>query len=134
MNADKKIEAKRQYALDANQRLIDFLNSHNLASWSHHFQVIIDALESRDFNQAISLNKSIPEINMGAFGNFHIQPEDGEEEGQAHSKFVFLAGVQSKSIGNIRVYLEYELDHDLQNLDFGSLSDESKKELLKKLR
>ncbi|MDA3873798.1 MAG: hypothetical protein PF795_07540 [Kiritimatiellae bacterium] len=83
---------------------------------------------------AVSLEKSIPRINMGGFGDFYLTGEEGETDADTQSKFVFLAGAQRKSITNIRVYKEYGLDHGLVDTNFDELNRESNMQMVRKLR
>ena len=133
MNKDR-LEAKKLNAIQVHEKLVHFLIAHGQPKWSPSFKAIIDALKADDLDMAVALDKEIPRVNMGSFGDFYLTGEKGETDAEAQAKFVFLAGAQHKSITNIRVYKEYGLDHGLVDPDFDSLNRESRIEMLKKLR
>ena len=134
MTCDKQLESKRENVIKAHILLIQFLDSHGFSSWSERFRDVVNALDTCDLENAITLEKAIPRAGMGSFGDISIDPITGEEEWEAWSKFVFFTAAQHKSISNIRAYLEYNLDNELLDLDYDGKSIEAKKEALKQLR
>ena len=131
---DKRLEEKRCNAIAVHEDLVRFLNDHGLSRWPQYFVEIIEALKAAAFDKAISLDKAIPRANMGSFGDFNIKGVNEETDRDALAKFLFLSGAQRKTITNIRVYREYELDHALVVTDFDTVDEESKAKLFQELR
>ena len=71
---------------------------------------------------------------MGSFGDFYVKGSGNESDELAQAKFIFYSGAQAKTINNIRVYLEYGFERPIVELDFSSLDEDAKKELLNKFR
>jgi hypothetical protein len=131
---DRRLEEKKGNAIAVHEDLVRFLYDHGLSRWPQYFVEIIQALKAAEFDEAISLDKAIPRSNMGSFGDFNVKGVDEETDGDALAKFLFLSGAQRKSITNIRVYREYELDHALVTTDFDAVDEEAKVKLFQELR
>jgi hypothetical protein len=131
---DKRLEQKRINSIEVHEDLVRFLDGHDLSKWSMYFVEIVAALTAHELDEAISREKAIPRSNIGSFGVFNIKGVNEETDRNALAKFLFLSEAQHKSIANIRVYREYDLDHDLVSTDFSAVDEETKQKLFQELR
>lgn len=110
---DVLLQSKRDNAIVILEQLIAFLDAHDLGGWSPRLREIIDALHCNKDRAAIAIEKAIPRANMGSFGDFYINGIDDESDGDAEQRFLKLNGAAGKSIANIRLYLDYEMNRPL---------------------
>lgn len=110
------LDEKVDNAISATAALIKFLEHRQEFGWADRFYPILHALKSYELDQAIRLYKSIPMPNMGGFLDLVISEQNGHNVKDYEKDNKLLGechGAVSKSIGNIRVYIQYELDHPL---------------------
>lgn len=113
------LEEKSENAFEALTQLIAHLERCNEYTWAGRFYPVKEAIESFEFEKAIRLYKLIPMPNMGGFLDLVLCKENGhnvQSYAEANELLGKLQGAVSKSIGNLRVYIEYQIDHELLNV------------------
>jgi len=121
-------------AIDIHTCVIAFLRSHQLDRWVDGFQQILTALDESKLNQAIDLNKTIPRGGMGSLSDIFMEPKSGEDANKLQSSLMYLIGSQGRSIDRIRVFMTYNLDHPLIDLDLDNLDAATRVKLLQQLQ
>jgi len=58
------------------EKLVRFLDGHGQSKWTPRFAEILVALKVDNFDLAVSLDKSIPRVNMGSFGDFPLKGDE----------------------------------------------------------
>lgn len=110
------LQEKKENAIDAVGQLIALFERCHVVGWAATFIPIKDALDDLDFHKAIYLYSCVPMPNMGGFVDLVLSEQNGhvirnyEEDNALLEK---LRGVVSKTISNLRLYLNYEIDRPL---------------------
>lgn len=110
------LEEKSANAIEALTQLIAHLEQCNEYGWASRFYPIREAVENLEYDKAIRLFKLIPMPSMGGFLDLILCKENGHDVQnytEANELLGKLRGAVSKSIGNLRVYIEYQIDHEL---------------------
>jgi len=105
---------KVENASQAVRALIALLERCRENSWAAHFYPIADALEACEIDKAIALFELIPMPNMGGFLDLVLSEQNGHEVRDYEQDNNLLNACRSsvsKTIGNLRVFVEYELDY-----------------------
>ena len=117
------LEEKNKNAVEAVNQLIALLERCKELGWASVFHPIKDALEAFENERAIRLYGNIPMPNMGGFLDLILCKENGhtirdyDDDNKLLDK---LNGVLSKTISNIRIYINYEKDRPLVKVPNGN--------------
>lgn len=95
---NKKImEARR-----ATSELVDFMNANDLQGWAKKFSELEAFLETGDTESAINFRKNLNYAHgPGSLSDLYVDDQ---------KSFDRLLGLVEKGIGNIRMYIEYDVD------------------------
>jgi hypothetical protein len=110
------LDQKTQNAIDASQALIDLLVRCGELHWPARIHRIRDALQDYELDRAVSVYESLPMGGMGGLLDLYLCKENGHtiRDVAADNKTLGAAiGALGKSIGNLRVYMQYEIDNPL---------------------
>ena len=113
------LDAKRQNAIAAARALITLLERCRVQGWPSYIYPILDALNEYELDRAIHLYKVIPMPNMGGFLDLVLSEQNGHsvrDYDRDNELLEETRGALGKSIGNLRVFMEYELDHPLVHI------------------
>ncbi|MBJ6802675.1 hypothetical protein [Geomonas propionica] len=116
------LQAKKENAIDAVSQLIALLERCREYGWASKFIPIKDALVDLDFDKAIHLYSRIPMPNMGGFLDLILSERNGHlvrSYDEDNALLEMLRGVVSQAIGNLRLYLSYEIDRPLVKVPRG---------------
>ena len=116
------LEQKTENAIDAVNQLIVLLERCREYNWASKFYPIKDALDALDYDKAIELFSRIPMPNMGGFLDLIISDINGHrvrDYEQDNELLNQLRGSVSETIGNLRAYLNYEIDKQLVSVPKG---------------
>lgn len=116
------LEEKHNNAIEAINQLIALLERCKEYGWVSEFYPIKDALEDMDYDKAIDLYGQIPMPNMGGFLDLILSDinghlvRDNDKDNELLNK---LRDAVSRTISNLRVYINYELDKPLVEVPKG---------------
>jgi hypothetical protein len=96
-----RVAEKIQNAIEATSAFVSTLRAENLAHWQTRFEEIETALRSGDAPLAIRLDQQILVGGMGSLSDHYAENQ---------REFDQRWGACSKSIANLRIYLEFEID------------------------
>ncbi len=117
------LEEKHNNAIEAINQLIALLERCKEYGWASEFYPIKDALEDMDYDKAIDLYGPIPMPNMGGFLDLILSDINGhlvrdyDKDNELLNK---LRDAVSRTISNLRVYINYELDKPLIEVPKGN--------------
>ena len=117
------LEEKHENAVEAVNQLIALLERCKEYWWASKFYPIKDALEDLEYDRAIDLYGKIPMPNMGGFLDLILSDTNGHivrDYDKDNKLLDKLRDAVSKTIGNLRVYINYELDKPLVKVPNGN--------------
>jgi hypothetical protein len=110
------LDEKRENAIAAAKSMITLLERCGASAWAARMYPILNSLEARDLDDAITRYKEIPMTGMGGFLDLILSEEGGHtiRDYDADNKLLERTrGALGKTIGNLRVCLKYEFDRPL---------------------
>lgn len=92
-------------AAEATKAFIHFLSEEDLQYWAKRFADILEYLDQYDSKGALHLQKTTHFGGMGSLSDVLIERQH---------EFDRLCGAQSRAMSNLRLYIEYDIDRNLE--------------------
>jgi hypothetical protein len=105
---DPLLQAKLLNAAEMTRAFIRFLEGAELGGWAERFKAVLAHLEAGDARAAIELQKKQSFAGPGSLSDLMLVEQEEYER---------FWGSQSKSLANLRLYLEYGFNRPLVVLE-----------------